>query len=97
MTESTKSSIASQKPAKIESNAEMKELMRDIEISSIDTEAVSEFCQEFGKHSISLPYWTRGFNEIIPLVKSNPVSNSVDALSDQFEKLKLRYRRARWI
>ena len=90
-------SIASQKPAKIVTNAEMKELLQEIDVE-VSIDAVSEICREFHRNGIALPFWTRGVDEVIPLIHgTRRPSDPVDILHDQFEQLKLRYRRTRWI
>lgn len=87
MTENTKIELESQKLPIIETNTELKELLNEITIKSLDSQAVSDICKEFIANGIELPKWSRGFGQTIP----------ISSTAQMFDKLKIEYIRAKWV
>lgn len=79
----------------MESNEELRELLKEISIDKSDPTAVDDICREFKKFGIEVPKCTRGIGQFIP-VANYQSSNEVSLLKGRLERLKIEYIRARW-
>ncbi len=82
----------------VETNEELKELLKDISVEKSDPSAIDEICKEFQKFGVELPKITRGHGQFIPLTNQNMNHfNEISLIKNKFEKLKIEYTRAKWI